>query len=127
MGILLSSLLSVVIVVAAFILWQLILYKKVKINVKPSIWFRYYNRFTRKLSYEYWNEWEDYSGIEIKIWHKKNGFEWKKSWLKRNPEAYDWWSPYYEHFNTGFKECDDSNRDRIVKAFLFENGVDHDP
>ena len=135
----LESIFTVMLVVlsaiALVVFWQLILYKKVEgftdIGFNKSVWyhawFRYYNRFTGRVSYEYWNEHEDYSGIEIKIWHKKNGFDWKISWLKRNPGAYDLWSPYYEHSTTGFTECDDSNRNKIVTDFLLEKGVDDDP
>ena len=71
--------------VLLFCLVQLCMYKKVEgfkdIGFNKSIWYhawyRYYNRFTGRVSHEYWNEFEDHSGIEIKIWHRENGFEWQ--------------------------------------------------
>jgi len=114
-------------IVIFFVMLQLCLYRKEEVDLSYHLWYRYYNRFTGKIAKEYWNECRDKSGRQIEIWHKSNGFDWKISWLKRFPGPYDWFSPYYEHTRTGSEKCDDSNRDRIVKAFLFENGVDYDP
>jgi len=114
------------------IIWLIVvsyklMYKRVKADAGYHLWYRYYNRFTGKLSHEYWNEWPDCSGIEIKIKHTKDGFIWRRSWLKRFPGAYDMWAPYYEHTRNGFMECDDSQRDKAVHDFVWDCGVDDDP
>ena len=110
-----------------FIVTCKFMYRKVEAEARYHLWYRYYNRFTGKLSHEYWNEWPDCSGIEIKIKHTKDGFIWKRSWLKRIPRAYDEWAPYYEHTINGFVKCDDSQRDKAVHDFVWEYGVDNDP